>query len=262
MSRTVLMAVGLAALLAGCGQRQAIETTRTTQLEDVPNDSGGYAGAMAEPPAERAVVDVESNIAAGQMTDSKDPLRPEPEAEDKAHAEEQAEPAKPATKDTSGDSLWESNSQPVAAFQTNQGVVYLELWPDVAPKHAANLIKLVKAKFYDGIYIHRVEPGFVVQLGDPLTKTEGPQGPQVGTGGPGWTVPAEFSTKPHLRGTLSMARSTDPNSAGSQFFWCLDRLEQLDNQYTVFGRILGDGMDIVDKLKVGDQVQFAWMVKE
>ncbi|NUQ00159.1 MAG: peptidylprolyl isomerase [Armatimonadetes bacterium] len=263
----MLLAVLAALPLGGCGQRQAVESATTSKLEDVPNDTGGYAGDLAQPPAERAVVDVESNIQAGKLTDSSDPIR-EGETEEGHHDEdkdkpkEPAEPPKPATRDASGDSKWDSVAHPVAAVQTNKGIFYLELYADVAPKHVENFKKLAKQKFYDGIFIHRVEPGFVMQAGDPLTRQQGPQGPEVGTGGPGWTVPAEFSNKPHLRGTLSMARSQDPNSGGSQFFVCLDRAAALDGKYTVFGQVLGDGMDVVDKLEVGDQLQFVWMAHE
>ncbi len=260
----MVLALALLATLTGCGQRQEVATaTEGQKIEDIPNDSGGYAKDLADPPAERAVVDVESNIQAGSQTNSQDPTR-EPEAEN--HEAEKAAAAEAVQKasapDKSGDQRWAAVSKPVVAIQTSKGVFYLELWPDVAPKHSANLLKLVKSKFYDGIFVHRVEPGFVVQMGDPVTKQIGPQGPGVGSGGPGWTVPAEFSQKPHVKGTLSMARSGDPNSGGSQFFVCLGRAEHLDGQYSVFGQVLGDGMDVVDKLLVGDQMQFAWVVHE
>jgi cyclophilin family peptidyl-prolyl cis-trans isomerase len=112
-------------------------------------------------------------------------------------------------------------------FETTKGPIRLDLWPDVAPGHCKNLIGLAKIGFYDGIIVHRVIPGFVLQAGCPQGN---------GTGGPGYTIKAEFNKKLHETGVLSMARTSDPNSAGSQFFICLDRVPHLDNQYTAFGK--------------------------
>lgn len=271
MKRLLIPAVLLVVMVAGCAKRQAVEpATGRQSVKDLPNDAGGYARDLAEPPAKQVVPDVEKNIKAGRGTDSRDPLR-EPDddhdkdkdkAKDKAKDDDKTDLTKPSSKDTSGDSRWASVKSPVVAIQTNRGVFYLELWPDVAPKHVANFLKLTKSKFFDGIFIHRVEPGFVIQAGDPLTKQVGPTGPGVGTGGPGWKVAAEFSNKQHLRGTLSMARSSDPNSAGSQFFVCLGRAESLDGKYSVFGKVLGEGMDVVDKIKRGDIMHYVWIVHE
>jgi peptidyl-prolyl cis-trans isomerase B (cyclophilin B) len=112
-------------------------------------------------------------------------------------------------------------------FQTTKGPITLDLYPDVAPGHCRNIIGLTRIGFYDGVVFHRVIKGFVIQAGCP-------QG--VGTGGPGYQIPAEFSDRPHVAGTLSMARTSDPNSAGSQFFLCLGRVPHLDGGYTVFGQ--------------------------
>jgi peptidyl-prolyl cis-trans isomerase B (cyclophilin B) len=112
-------------------------------------------------------------------------------------------------------------------FQTNKGDINLELWPDVAPGHVKNLIGLAKIGYYDGLIFHRVIKGFVIQGGCPVGS---------GVGGPGYTIKAEFNPKPHEAGVLSMARTQDPNSAGSQFFLCLGRVPHLDNQYTAFGK--------------------------
>jgi len=112
-------------------------------------------------------------------------------------------------------------------FETTKGPIRLDLWPDVAPGHCQNLIGLAKIGFYDGIIVHRVIPGFVLQAGCPQGN---------GTGGPGYTIKAEFNKRLHETGVLSMARTSDPNSAGSQFFICLDRVPHLDNQYTAFGK--------------------------
>lgn len=129
-------------------------------------------------------------------------------------------------------------------FDTTMGKILLDVYPDVAPGHAKNLIGLTKIGFYDGIIFHRVISGFVVQVGCP----EG-----TGTGGPGYRIPAEFNKTPHDAGILSMARTSDPNSAGSQFFICLSRsgTSSLDNQYTVFGKTADQpSLDVV--LKIGE----------
>ena len=121
------------------------------------------------------------------------------------------------------------------------GRVTIEMYPDVAPKHVARIKELVREGFYDGLPFHRVIPGFMAQGGDP----EG-----TGTGGSGVHIPAEFSDLPHLKGTLSMARSDDPNSASSQFFICLAPAPHLDGNYSIWGRVVG-GMKFVDNIKEG-----------
>jgi len=133
----------------------------------------------------------------------------------------------------------------VAMIQTTLGTIVLEFFEEDAPNHAANFKKLARQGFYDGIYFHRVIPGFMIQAGCPLTRDENRS--NDGTGGPGYTIDAEFNDRPHERGTLSMARKPDPNSAGSQFFICLKAQPGLDGQYTVFGQVL-EGMDVVDKI--------------
>lgn len=131
-------------------------------------------------------------------------------------------------------------------IQTKFGDIAIEFFPDAAPKTVENFKKLAKSGFYDGLVFHRIVPGFVIQGGDPNTKTTANRG-KWGTGGPGWMVKAEFNKKKHLRGTLSMARAQDPNSAGSQFFIVLKDASFLDGQYTVFGQVTA-GMDAVDKI--------------
>lgn len=116
-------------------------------------------------------------------------------------------------------------------MQTSMGDIHLTLWPDVAPSHCANLIGLAESGFYDDLIFHRVVPGFVIQGGCP----EG-----SGMGGPGYTIDAEFNDRAHEPGVLSMARAQDPNSAGSQFFLCLENVPYLDNQYTAFGKTKDD----------------------
>lgn len=125
---------------------------------------------------------------------------------------------------------------------TAHGDIVFTLFPDDAPLHCAAFIKLAEAGFYDGLTFHRVEPGFVVQGGDPRGD---------GTGGPGYRLKAEFNPRPHLRGTVAMARSAQPDSAGSQFYICLDDARFLDGQYTVFGQMT-EGFDALDAIGRGD----------
>ncbi len=132
-----------------------------------------------------------------------------------------------------------------AIIETKFGNIELKFFPDVAPNHVNNFIELAKKGFYDGTTFHRVIPGFMIQGGDPNSKN--PDKSKHGMGGPGYTVKAEFNDKPHKRGTLSMARSADPNSAGSQFFICVADAPFLNKQYTVFGEVVS-GMDVVDKI--------------
>lgn len=128
---------------------------------------------------------------------------------------------------------------------TNKGDIVFTFYPDDAPQHSAAFLKLAENGFYDGLKFHRVEPGFVVQGGDPDGN---------GTGGPGYRLKAEFNARPHVRGTVAMARSTSPDSAGSQFYICLDDARFLDKQYTVFGQMI-DGFETLDAIRVGDVMQ-------
>jgi peptidyl-prolyl cis-trans isomerase B (cyclophilin B) len=134
------------------------------------------------------------------------------------------------------------------------GQVTLELFSADAPKHVENFVKLVRAGFYDGQRFHRVEPGFVVQLGDPQSKTLPMDHSAMGTGGPGYTIKAEFNTRKFERGILGMARKNEPDTAGSQFYIMLGAASHLNGQYTAFGRVTS-GMDVVDSIKVGDRVK-------
>jgi cyclophilin family peptidyl-prolyl cis-trans isomerase len=129
---------------------------------------------------------------------------------------------------------------------TNLGNILLEFYPKDAPNTVQNFKELSKRGFYDGLIFHRIVPGFVIQGGDPNTK-DNTNRSKWGTGGPGWNIKAEFNKNKHSRGVLSMARSQDPDSAGSQFFIVLKDSSFLDGQYTVFGRVM-QGMDVVDKI--------------
>ena len=127
-------------------------------------------------------------------------------------------------------------------LELDGGPVVIKLRPDLAPKHVERITDLAKEGFYDGVVFHRVIPGFMAQGGDPTgTGTSGSDKPNL---------PAEFSKEPHVRGTCSMARTMDPNSANSQFFICFKNAEFLDDQYTVWGQVV-EGMEHVDKLKRG-----------
>lgn len=132
-----------------------------------------------------------------------------------------------------------------AVIETKFGNIELKFFPEVAPNHVSNFIELAKKGFYDGTIFHRVIPGFMIQGGDPNSKN--PNKASHGTGGPGYSVKAEFNEKSHKRGILSMARSADPNSAGSQFFICVADALFLDRQYTVFGEVVS-GMEAADKI--------------
>jgi len=126
------------------------------------------------------------------------------------------------------------------------GDIVLRFFSDVAPGHTKNFVDLSRSGFYDGSHFHRVIPGFMIQGGDPNSKDAAAR-ERHGTGGPGYMIKAEFNDTSHLRGVLSMARSGDPNSAGSQFFICSSDAFGLDRQYSAFGRVVR-GIEVVDKI--------------
>ena len=150
-----------------------------------------------------------------------------------------------------------AGAAPMVVFTLEKGGdITFEFFPADAPKHVENFLKLVKSGFYDGQRFHRIEPGFVAQIGDPQSKTLAMNDPKMGTGGPGYTVKAEFNSRKFDRGVLGMARSSDPDSAGSQIYIMLGAASHLNGQYTAFGRVVS-GMEIVDTIKVGDRVKTA-----
>ena len=136
-------------------------------------------------------------------------------------------------------------SEQRAIIHTNLGDITLKFFPDVAPNHVNNFIELAKKGFYNGTTFHRVIPRFVIQGGDPNSKNLDRS--KHGMGGPGYQLKAEFNKKAHRRGTLSMARSANPDSAGSQFFICVADVPSLDGQYSVFGEVV-KGIEVVDKI--------------
>ena len=134
----------------------------------------------------------------------------------------------------------------------NGNEIRMEFFPADAPKTVENFVTLAKKGFYNNLTFHRVVPDFVVQGGCPKGN---------GTGGPGYTIPAEFNKQKHLRGTVAMARSQDPNSAGSQFYICYGPTPHLDGSYTVFGKVTS-GMEHVDRIKQGDRMKSVAIVEE
>ncbi len=160
---------------------------------------------------------------------------------DEAKKETASTAAKPS--DNKGDKM---NGNEVAVIKTTEGDMVIEFWPDVAPKTVENFKTLAKQGFYDGTCFHRVIKGFMIQGGDPLTKDPNAE-ERWGTGGPGKTIKAEFNDRHHDRGVISMARSSDPDSAGSQFFICHGNPRFLDHQYTAFGKLI-KGDDVLEKI--------------
>jgi len=137
------------------------------------------------------------------------------------------------------------SAQEIAVIETKFGKIEMELFADKAPGHVKNFKDLAKKGFYDGTIFHRVIPGFMIQGGDPNTKSD--DRATHGMGGPGYSIQAEFNDTPHKRGILSMARSQDPNSAGSQFFIVVKKSSFLDGKYTAFGKVLS-GMAVADQI--------------
>ncbi len=129
-------------------------------------------------------------------------------------------------------------NNPEVAIETDFGTMKLELFRDVAPIHVDSMLSLIRKGFYDGLTFHRIIDGFMIQGGDPKGD---------GSGDAGYTLPAEFSKLKHVEGTLSMARTADPNSASCQFFICLAPAPHLDGQYTIFGQLM-DGTDVLHKI--------------
>ena len=156
------------------------------------------------------------------------------------------ESKKAETKADSKDENKNMNTNEVAVIKTTEGDMVVQFWPDVAPKTVENFKTLARKGFYDGTAFHRVIKDFMIQGGDPLTKDQA-QESRWGTGDPGYKIKAEFNDRHHDRGVLSMARSQDPDSAGSQFFICHGTPHFLDKQYTAFGKLI-KGDDVLEKI--------------
>jgi peptidyl-prolyl cis-trans isomerase B (cyclophilin B) len=147
----------------------------------------------------------------------------------------------------------QEKSPTVVIAMEKGGEIVLEFFPKDAPKHVENFVALARKGFYDGQRVHRVEPGFVVQFGDPQSKTLPMDDPRMGTGNPGYKIKAEFNSRKFERGVLGMARSQDPDSGGSQVYIMLGPAPFLNGKYTAFGQVT-KGMDVVDKIRVGDRI--------
>ena len=161
---------------------------------------------------------------------------------------------------------YKPNGNEIADIKTSKGNIRVKLAGNDAPIHVGNFIDLTNKGFYDNVKFHRYVPGFVIQGGDPQTKDASSEEvvesvnsgfSMFGTGGPGYSIKEEFTTNPnnvHKDGTLAMARSQNPNSAGSQFYFCLGPQPMLDDGYTVFGDTI-EGKDVIDQLRVGDVIE-------
>ncbi len=137
-------------------------------------------------------------------------------------------------------------SNEVAVIKTSEGDMVVQFWTDAAPNTVDNFKKLARQGFYDGTIFHRIVKGFMIQGGDPNSKDPAKEN-SYGQGGPGYNIKAEFNDHPHDPGVISMARSADPDSAGSQFFICLAPIHRLDHQYTTFGKLI-KGEDVLEKI--------------
>src|SRR6516162_6389562 len=158
----------------------------------------------------------------------------------------QEQPPTPGAKPDTKQENKKVSANEVAVIKTTEGEMVIAFWPDVAPKTVENFKTLARKGFYDGTAFHRIIKGFMIQGGDPNTKDPAKEG-SYGQGGPGYTIPAEFNNRTHQFGVISMARSRDPNSAGSQFFICNGDASQLDHQYTAFGKLI-KGDDVLRKI--------------
>ena len=161
---------------------------------------------------------------------------------------------------------YQPTGEEIAVINTSKGTIRVQLAGNDAPIHVGNFVELAQKGFYDGLKFHRYVPGFVIQGGCPNTRDLSPEDVAksagnpyagLGTGGPGYSIKEEFSTNPnnkHLDGSLAMARSQDPNSAGSQFYLCLGPQHNLDSGYTVFGQTI-EGKDVIGQLRAGDVIE-------
>src|ERR1041385_4468357 len=151
-----------------------------------------------------------------------------------------------AAEEKKGEKTPLSASSEVAVIKTSEGEMVVQFWTDAAPKTIENFKKLARQGFYDGTIFHRIVKGFMIQGGDPNSKDPAKEN-SYGAGGPGYKIKAEFNDHPHERGVISMARESDPDSAGSQFFICLAPVHRLDHQYTTFGKLI-KGQDVLEKI--------------
>ncbi|MEW5701454.1 MAG: peptidylprolyl isomerase [Candidatus Zixiibacteriota bacterium] len=232
----MLFVIGLWAAPVAMGQQQMPDSMKAAA------DSAAPARSVEPAKADSATKEPAATTPAAKP-EEQPKLEEKPKAEEQPKAEEkpktEAAPVDPKAPYKSV--TFAKGEKPRIVMETTQGKIVIELWPDVALKHCQSFAYLTEKGYFDSLTFHRVVPGFVIQGGDPKGN---------GTGGPGYTVPAEFSqTLLHEDGILSMARRGDDiNSAGSQFFICLGRLPSLDKQYTIFGKVV-EGLDVVHKIE-------------
>jgi len=180
-------------------------------------------------------------------SDSSKPVTAPADVNEEKPAEAVAEAKDPEPTEDAPYASTQVSAKDEVVIETNMGTIKLRLFVDKAPNHAKNFVYLAKKGFYDNTKFHRVINGFMIQGGDPNTKPGGEKNGPAGTGGPGYYVKNEFNDTAHVKGILSMARSMDPDSAGSQFFIVHEPAAHLDGKYTAFGRVTS-GLDIVDKI--------------
>jgi peptidyl-prolyl cis-trans isomerase B (cyclophilin B) len=223
---------------------QEAAARRKAEEEYAASEAAQQARAEAEAAAERALQEQAKAQAEARLAAEK--AAAEKLAADRLAAEKAAAEAAAAKARETGVTQPSTDQALVAELDTTAGTLVLGFFPDVAPGHVKNFLDLARQGFYDGTRFHRVIPGFMIQGGDPFSKDPARKA-QWGTGDPGYKIKAEFSNRPHQRGTLSMARSRDPDSAGSQFFVCHEAAPHLDRGYTVFGELLA-GYDVLDRI--------------
>ena len=193
----------------------------------------------APPPSPTSEEGKATAVTPTKETPTKPPTAKEPPAPAQGGPAKEVKPVTPVKIDKPVDALTPEDMEKLTAvIETNQGVIKFKFFPKEAPNTCKNFIKLAQAHFYDGLIFHRVIAGFMIQGGDPKGD---------GSSGPGYSIKAEFNSHNHVPGTVSMARSSDPDSAGSQFFICLEAKSHLDGQYTAFGQV-SSGLEVVQKI--------------
>lgn len=223
----------LALLLVGCGSSDSSTATKTDA--PAPDATAKTDAPKTDAPAKDS----------GALEAPKFDLKADPNVKVASLINEngKADPGLPAT--AAPGAKIPKDGDDIAILNTDQGRIVVKFFPQVAPNHVKNFLYLAGKGFYDGTRFHRVIPGFMIQGGDPNSK--GADESKYGQGGPSWTVPHEFSDIPHTPGILSMARTNDPDGAGSQFFIIHGTSSFLDHQYSVFGQVI-EGLNVVDKI--------------
>ena len=233
---TLIVVVGLFFSLAAC-QKSAKQAEEAKAPEKTELSSASKVTSEAQTEAKTKMEEAKTEAAKEEKVEEK--TMPAEESKKEPEAKKAAEP------------ITRDNAEAIIEM-ANGGKIVIKFYPKDAPNTVDNFIKLAQKGFYDGLTFHRVVPGFVVQGGDPRGD---------GTGGPGYKIKAEFNSRKHLEGTVAMARSADPDSAGSQFYICLAPQPFLDGKYTVFGQVI-KGMDVVHKIAKGDVMKKVTIVNK